>query len=143
MPEEHNNLAVRRHDRRPCKLAAVLSVAEEHAGQVAFSRAVSNNNATISLGVVDCSEGGLGLRSPVYIPRGAQIFVDIAGHTDGRDVMHRVELRVQRVTMIDRSPAYYLGTSLVDRAESAPAIRDLLAISDAQQADDSRKGAVA
>ena len=127
MPKEREKLAVRRHNRRECDLAARLSVADHHEAQVVFSNSVAEADGSLPLRIVDCSEGGLGLRAPVYVPRGSHVVVDITVERAGKPVRHQVQLRVQRARMVDRAPAYYLGTSLVDQAEAANAIRDLLA----------------
>ncbi len=127
MPKEKERLAVRRHSRRECDLAARLCIDDLHEAQVVFSNAVAEADGSLPLRIVDCSEGGLGLRSPVYVPRGAQVVVEVTLDGADKSVQHRIQLRVQRSVMVDREPAYYLGTSLVDQAAAAPAIGELLA----------------
>lgn len=126
MPKEQDKLAVRRHDRRSCDLPGQLSIAEVHEPQIVFSNAVADTDGSLSLRVVDCSEGGLGLRSPVYVPRGANVTLTLVLDDSGEAVTHAVRLRVQRAVMVDRSPAYYLGTSLVEASEAVPVIRAIL-----------------
>lgn len=127
MASERERLAVRRHNRRECNLAAQLCVDGVHDAQVVFSNAVAETDGSVPLRIVDCSEGGLGLRSPVYVPRGAHVVVSVTLNNDGATGHHKIALRVQRSAMVDREPAYYLGTSLVDQAAATPAVSALLA----------------
>ncbi len=63
--------------------------------------------------VIDWSAGGLGLRSSVFIPRLCQVMVRVSlgGMKGGAAV--DFSGRVQRVTMLDRVPTYYLGLLLM------------------------------
>ena len=126
MPRDQEPLAVRRHDRRSCDLPGRLRVAKGHAHQITFSDAVAEADGSVPLRVVDCGEGGLGLRGPFYLPRGAEATLTIDLTEQGRSVTREVRVRVQRTTMIARSPVYYLGTSFVDLSEAAPCIDALL-----------------
>lgn len=126
MPKDQEQLAVRRHDRRSCDLPGRLRVAERHASQIALSGAVTEADGSVRLRVIDCGDGGLGLRSPLYLPRGAEATVTLELIDNGQPVAHEVRVRVQRTAMIDRSPAYYLGTSFVDVSEAAPLLGALL-----------------
>lgn len=126
MPFDQNSLSVRRHDRQDCNLPARCHVADSHADQVVFSSAVAEPDGSLELRVVDCSEGGLGLRSPVFVPKGARIVVELSLSDGQRDARHEFHLRVQRAAMVDRAPAYYLGASLVGSSAAPDAVRELL-----------------
>jgi len=102
-------------------------VIDAQGSQVAFSNAIAESDGSILLRVVDCSDGGLGLCSPVYVPRGTQIVVQVMTEDASRVVEHEVKMRVQRSTMVARAPAYYLGASLVDPAQSGSVVRAILA----------------
>jgi hypothetical protein len=126
MPQEQDNLAVRRHDRLRCDLDARCRIADGHEAQLALSQGVTDAEGAIELRVVDCSEGGLGLRSPVFLPKGALLSVDVPPPGGGGPERLRFGLRIQRVEMVDRAPAYYLGTSLSDEAAGTAAVGTLL-----------------
>lgn len=111
-------LVVRQHERHLCRVACRMRVGEQNAEQVTPARSVGDGAGGIDATVVDCSRGGLGLESAIYFPRGCRIKVRLS--TD-------VELlvRVQRASMTDRKPTYYLGVSFAgsgsehDRAVAA------------------------
>lgn len=109
---ENNELVVRQHERYACELPARVRVAAENAGQVVLSRSVGDGNGCINATIVDCSTGGLGLRMPVYLPRGCRVDVQVPGAPGQPDVFRGV-VRVQRATMLERTPTYYLGGSLL------------------------------
>lgn len=119
MPRDQEQLAVRRHDRRSCDLPGRVRVATEHQPQIAFSDAIADADGSVPLHVIDCGDGGLGLRAPLYLPRGAEATLTIEFTAHGQTVTHAVQIRVQRTSMIDRSPAYYLGTSFADASEAS------------------------
>jgi len=134
MPKDQEQLAVRRHDRRSCDLPGRLRVAERHASQIALSGAVTEADGSVRLRVIDCGDGGLGLRSPLYLPRGAEATVTLELTENGRAESREFQVRVQRTTMIDRSPAYYLGTSFVDASAAAPLFDALFAAASSEPA---------
>ena len=94
--------------------------------EVKEANAVAEADGSVPLRVVDCGEGGLGLRGPFYLPRGAEATLAVDLTEEGRSVTREVRVRVQRTTMIARSPVYYLGTSFVDLSEAAPIFIGLL-----------------
>lgn len=127
MESGQEQLAVRRHNRRECDLPGWVGVGDLHAAQVVFSRAVSENGGAIAARIVDCSEGGLGLHTGVYLPRGVTVVVGFQlGEADPK-AEHELHLRIQRSTMVDRSPTYYLGTSVVHHPGSEASLAGLLA----------------
>lgn len=123
-----SDLLVRQHERYTCRLSAKLTVVPEDAPQVSIARSVGDGAGGVNCIVVDCSSGGVGLQSPVFIPRGAKVIVTISSQVvpsttlDAPPEPSSLELpatvfkgtlRVQRVSMLDRTPAYYLGTALI------------------------------
>jgi hypothetical protein len=106
-------LVVRQHERFLCRLASQVRVAPDMAEQVVMSRSVGDHTGAVDVVVTDASRGGLGIESTVFFPRGCrlQVRVTIAGATAEQDL----SLRVQRVTMLDRTPTYYLGLSFVSK----------------------------
>lgn len=117
-------LVVREHERVRCDLPASFSIAPEHADRVALAPAAGVTPVPASL--IDLSAGGLGLSSPVYVPKLTllRISVDPAQGEPGFTVL----ARVQRAAMLDKTPTYFIGTALKDATESDLAIlRRLLA----------------
>jgi hypothetical protein len=124
------DLSVRRHERVLCDLRAQVSVAPECQGAVRLSRGASTAEGSIEARVVDCSQGGLGLHTRVFLPGTCVLSVCFALPGEGGEVRTRV--RVQRVTMVDRGPTYYIGTAYEDEEHRCDValgrlIQDLLA----------------
>lgn len=127
MESGREQLAVRRHSRRECDLPGWVRVGDLHAAQVVFSRAVSESGGAIPARIVDCSEGGLGLHTSVYLPKGVTLVVGFRLGGADAEAERELHLRIQRGTMVDRSPTYYLGTSAVHHPGSEASLAALLA----------------
>jgi hypothetical protein len=100
-------LVVRQHERHLCRVACSLRMGEQGAEQVALARSVGDGAGRVEATIVDCSRGGLGLESRVFLPRGSRMLVRIGTPEGGAEL----SVRVQRATMTDRTPTYYLGVS--------------------------------
>ena len=106
------DFAIRRTQRHDLALPARFCVAPEHAGVVKFSAASGARDGWIDGGVVDVSSGGLGLVSPIFVPRRCLVTVRVrAEESDESPTILEVAARVQRIVMTDRRPAYLLGTA--------------------------------
>lgn len=127
MGKQEDQLAVRRHDRQDCDLPGWVRVDDVHSAQVVFSRAVVENGGVISVRIVDCSRGGLGVRSSVYLPRGVKITVGFCTESGQHETEHELQVRVQRGSMVERTPTYYLGTSVVEHPGAKQTLASLLA----------------
>ena len=103
------DLTVRRHERVLCDLEAVVAVAPECQASVKLSRGACRADGGVSARVVDCSRGGLGLQTKVFLPGTSVLTVCFALPGSNEEV--RTKVRVQRVAMVDRGPTYYIGTS--------------------------------
>lgn len=111
-----DQLVVRQHERVLCKAAAQARVAEASAPQVILARNSIDAGSCITLTAVDCSRGGMGLESPIFIPRATQLHVRLrSGAADTPDVEFLA--RVQRVTMVNRTPTYYVGVAFLESGE--------------------------
>ncbi len=108
MPIEHQDLIVREHERLACRHDALLHI---ESGRVVLSGAGSDGPDTLPAEVVDCSAGGVGLQTDVFLPRGCPLRLRIS-HPDLPAL--NAPLRIQRVTMTSREPTYYLGAAFVD-----------------------------
>lgn len=102
-------------------MPALLSVAPEHQSLVRFNPAICERDGWIPATLADISPGGLGLMTKVFLPRMSIARVRVMRGQDERQVLD-VKVRLQRVTMTDRRPAYLLGTSFVDLTEEQRSI---------------------
>jgi hypothetical protein len=120
---------VRRSVRHDVVMRAAISIAPEHARHVKFGAAAGAREGWVDGDVVDFSAGGLGFVSGLFVPRKARIGVRVFSPVNPEDVLLTCIVRVQRVTMTDRRPAYLLGTSFENPPpEVGVQINDLLAI---------------
>lgn len=102
-------LVVRQHERHICRVACSLRMADQGADQVALARSVGDGAGRVEATIVDCSRGGLGLESKVFFPRGSRMLVRVS--VPGTSESVELSVRVQRASMTDRAPTYYLGVS--------------------------------
>lgn len=106
IPEQ---LVVRQHERRACRLPARAWVGPDSAEHVTLSASEGEVNAAglveAPCEVIDCSAGGIGLRSATFFPKPCQVTVRV--EVGGEQI--ELSARVQRTTMLDRVPTYYLG----------------------------------
>ena len=110
MSTQASELVVRRHDRYVCDLPAQIEVAPASAAAVRLSQSAVGANGRIAARVSDCSSGGLGLRSPVFLPLTALLVVTVT-MPDATGGTLTATLRIQRATMTDRKPTFYIGGS--------------------------------
>ncbi|MCX5691538.1 MAG: hypothetical protein NTV94_17395, partial [Planctomycetota bacterium] len=116
MATENFDLTLRRHERYLGEYPGEVLIAPAFAGSVRIARSSQTNSGGIAVKAVDFSLGGVGLRSPVYLPRGSALTIRL---TVPGPVPYVLEapISVQRVRMLDSVPNYYLGTAfdLVDQ----------------------------
>jgi PilZ domain-containing protein len=109
------NQAARLFVRHETRYEAAVDVHPDHAEQFRLSFPDTQS----ILAVIDVSKGGLGLSSPVFMPKNLRITLTIAdfGAPAGK---HGVALRirgiVRRCVMFDHKPTYQLGLQFVDPA---------------------------
>ena len=136
MNKKAEQLIVRRHSRIECDIQCRLHIDEDHTEQIVLSRSVTHADGSVAVRVVDCSQGGLGIESAVYLPHGSHVVVQIdPDNIDGLQKTTTFHLRVQRGEMIARSPRYYMGTSLLERGSTKEAIDQLLAVTSQSNED--------
>lgn len=138
MQKTAEQLVVRQHERYSCQVQADVGITADSPSRVVLSRTVGNGTGVLAATVVDCSAGGMGLESPVYLPRNARLLVRLdLGDASGRDGHVEIEGTVQRATMISRAPRYYLGLAFKGKnAPSAATVDRLLKfVSSAKTAD--------
>lgn len=69
------------------------------------------------LDVIDVSAGGLGLRSPIYIPKNIRLTLHVSHVGDGQDAtISPLKIRsvVRRLQMTDHKPTYQIGLQFID-----------------------------
>ena len=110
------DLMVRRHERHELVLPAILSVAPEHKSLVRFNPSICERDGWVPATLTDISPGGLGLITHVFIPRMSLVRVRIMRGEGERQVLD-VKVRLQRVCMTDRRPAYLLGTAFFELSD--------------------------
>lgn len=125
MKHEDGGPSVRGHERHECCLPASLRTSDPHDKQVALTTAGAEASQRTAL--VNFSGGGLGMRTPVYYPRGCELVATVRGLPGGREC--RCAVTVRRVWMIECGPEYYLGTSFDDSAEAMAVLSELAAAS--------------
>ncbi len=104
-----SDLVVRGSDRYQCDYAAGLVVAPVHAKIVKPDKSAPGAGGPVDARVVDLSSGGAGVRSPLFYPQGSRLMLRFAPAPGAEPLL--VEVRIQRVMMLDRTPNYYLGTA--------------------------------
>lgn len=109
-------------------MRARVAVAAEHAGIVRLSAASGARDGWIDADVVDFSLGGIGFMTSVWLPRQCILRVQILGPSDQNETLMDSPLRVMRVTMTDRRPAYLIGTAFAQpmSAEATAQVNDIL-----------------
>jgi len=113
-------LTVRGAKRLDIALPCEIAVAPAHETFVHLTAKAASANSRVQATVLDGSRGGLGVLSPVYFPKGALLQLWIRNRAQGGDITLETTLRVKRIVMTDRRPAYLLGLAYADcDAESA------------------------
>ncbi len=100
-------LAIRRHSRLDVSLRGKFMIAPEYKSIVRFT--ASGPGGWLDADIIDLSEGGLAFMSTVFVPRRSIIVVRVLGPTESITPLVELSLRVQRVQMTDRRPAYLIG----------------------------------
>lgn len=110
MATENFDLTLRRHDRYLGEYPGEVVVAPACAAGIRIARSSQSNSGGVAVKAVDFSLGGIGLRSPVFLPRGCSLIVRLSIPGTVPFVLE-APITVQRVRMLDSVPNYYLGTS--------------------------------
>lgn len=109
MNQAVNPTPVRSDQRVQCALNASVRINESIGEAVQLSRGAGEGDGSVKVTIVDASRAGLGMVSPVFMPRGAKLDVKM---TLGGGADFTVVARVQRVEMRDRTPSFYLGLAV-------------------------------
>ena len=111
MVTAHDHM-VRRNTRFDVALPAKLAVGNDHGAIVRFSATSGHHGGWVDASVVDVGTGGLGLITGTFVPRRTVCRVRVLEIADpSMPPLLECVVRVQRVIMTDRRPAYLLGTA--------------------------------
>lgn len=117
MPEQ--NSSVRRSVRYDVSIRAAVSIHPDQAQLVRFAAAAGARDGWLDVDLVDFSSNGVGIMSPVFVPRRTVLMARLYAFGPDAPVIVEAPLRVQRVCMTDRRPAYLIGTSYADPGASS------------------------
>ena len=115
----NSGLIVRRSVRFEISMPARVRVAPHHAEALKFTKGVCDDNRWIKVDVIDFAAGGLGFIADVFMPRNVDLEIEIFDfHDQSSPPLLNGLLRVQRVQMTDRRPAYQIGCSFIEQDET-------------------------
>ena len=122
MRDPAEQLVVRQHERRECRVPVSVRIGDGDAERVVLSRSAGDGSGAIPATMVDASAGGVGLEAGMYLPRGVRVVVAV--RLNG-EVME-LPARVQRVLMNSRRPTYYLGLAFLATGAARTELSDRL-----------------
>ena len=111
-----SGLIIRRNERHEISLPAKVRIAFSHSKLVKFNKSAGCKASWIDVHLIDFSNAGIGFVSSTFFPRGALIEIKVVDFDESSDesesgVLIQCEMRVMRVQMTDRRPAYLIGGS--------------------------------
>jgi c-di-GMP-binding flagellar brake protein YcgR len=112
------NMAVRRTERHDVALRGRFRIAESHAGIVRLAKASGVRDGAIETDVVDISGGGLGLLTPVFIPKRVHVRCQVLLPNSDQTAFECTGI-VSRVVMTDRRPMYLIGLTFDEMSDAA------------------------
>jgi len=118
MNQQQQNMA-RQSVRYDVSIRGCASIGPDHLASIHFGAGAGARDGWIDLDIVDFSSNGVGMISPVYIPRRTQLIVRAYSFGEKPELVLEVPVRVQRVCMTDRRPAYLIGTAFSEPDERA------------------------
>jgi len=113
---EQTAVSVRRSSRHDVSLRAQVAIAGTHANLVRLAAPAGARHGWLDVDVVDVSAGGLGFLANVFLPRECRVRVQVFLDDSGTPAAE-IPLKVQRVNMTDRRPAYLIGASITDASD--------------------------
>ncbi len=105
-----SGLIIRRNERHEISLPAKVRIAFSQTKLVKFSKSAGCKDGWIDVNLIDFSAAGIGFVSSTFFPRGALIEIKVAESEESdAELLIQCEMRVMRVQMTDRRPAYLIG----------------------------------
>lgn len=102
------HLQTRQYVRRAAEISARLEIHSDQANQIRFAFSDSQSRIVVT----DVSEGGVGLRTEVFLPRNARLTVRVRNEADRTELTFQAVVR--RCQMIDLKPAYHIGLQFLE-----------------------------
>ncbi len=117
MQAQPGGLVVRQTERHRCDIPARLVIDPAHAERVVLTKSARASDGSVAATITDCSLGGLGIQTKVFIPKGCRL-IAVCMSDDAETIGFGGEFvaRVQRVIMLSREPSYLIGTLHVREA---------------------------
>lgn len=113
-----SGLIIRRNERHEVSLPARARVSFSHADVIKLGKGGGGKDGWVEVHLIDFSRAGVGIISSTFFPRGALIEIEVPDlESDTRGVLIRCEMRVMRVQMTDRRPAYLIGGAFTELDE--------------------------
>lgn len=113
-----SGLMMRRSERHDIALPAKVRVAPEHGEAVVYAKGVADEKGWLPVELVDFSTGGFGFASGYFFPRGVKLEIRVQSPVPGDDrVLLSCMIRIMRVQMTDRRPAYLCGAAFADATD--------------------------
>jgi c-di-GMP-binding flagellar brake protein YcgR len=113
-----SGLMMRRSERHDIALPAKVRVSPEHGEAVVYAKGVADERGWLPVELVDFSTGGFGFASGYFFPRGVKLEIRVESPVQGDDrELLSCQIRIMRVQMTDRRPAYLCGASFADANE--------------------------
>lgn len=105
-----SGLIIRRNERHEISLPAQARVAYSHADVIKLNKGAGGKDGWVDIHLIDFSTAGIGIVSSTFFPRGALIDIKILDpESHDQESLVQCTMRVMRVQMTDRRPAYLIG----------------------------------
>jgi len=124
--DQQPQVIVRNAARHDVCLRGTVALTPDLNPGVRFAAAAGGKEGWIDVDVVDLGAGGIGFISMVFFPRKAVLTIRVYGPQEENPLMLTASLRVQRVCMTDRRPAYLVGASYESMTDETRAQLDAM-----------------
>jgi len=123
-----SGLIIRQNERYEVSLPARVRVAHAHLDAVRFSRGVADPEGWLEAHLLDFSVAGAGFVTDIFLPKGAVFELEIPDPSDpDAEPLFHGTVRIMRIQMTDRRPAYLIGSALTQQdAETEAQIERLM-----------------
>lgn len=123
-----SGLIIRQNERHEVSLPARVRVAHAHLDAVRFKRGVTDAEGWLKTHLLDFSVAGAGFVTETFLPKGATFELVIPDPSDpDADPLFYGTVRIMRIQMMDRRPAYLIGSAFTQQdAETESRIERLM-----------------
>jgi len=113
-----SGLIIRENERHEVSLPILVRVAHAHRDAVRYARGVTDEHGWLAAHLIDFSIAGVGFVSEVFLPRGTTYEIRIPDPDAGSGgPLFEGVVRIMRIQMMDRRPAYLIGSAFADQGE--------------------------